>query len=202
MSHEYNSGLAVIVGSSCVCDGFDHCLKVLIAGQQRRTKRNFLKAVLVSFQFILQIGVLMAVHQVGRLYDQVLDPVCSCAIQGFLYIVDLQSVTLFQLVDDDLAGKCTAYLVLGESIRNGILNGADGDVAAVVVACTKAHDHNGSICGLLRVCGLSRRSVCLLCLLFICSLLSAGIRRLCCLGVVVSAAGKADCRYRQHSYDC
>ena len=143
VAHEGDEGLAVVEGLGVLGDGFDDLVEVLVRGQERRTQFDGVELPLILVEFFLEVGVFVTVHQVGRLDDEGLDAVCHSAVEGLLNVVDGQVVSLFELVDDDLARERAADVILRVCFRDGIFDSADGLVAAVVVARAKADDQDG-----------------------------------------------------------
>ena len=58
---------------------------------------------------ITQFVVLSAVHQVSRLYNQILNFVGNCTVERLLHVVNLLAVTSLYVVDDDLSSECSSY---------------------------------------------------------------------------------------------
>ena len=145
MAHEHHGGLAVVIGGGVGGDGGDDRLEVIVGGQQGLAQNDLAEGILVVCQLVLQVVVLVTVHQMGGLDDEVLDAVGGGPVQSLGHVVDLQAVPLGQLVDDDLAGEGPADLIVGEGLLNGLLSGADGGVPALVVAGAEAHHQDGGV---------------------------------------------------------
>ena len=115
---------------------------------------DLVKGVGILGKLVLEIGVLKAVHQVGRLHDEGLDAVVCCAIQGLLHVVDLHAVTLEDVVDDDLACEGAAHTPVGKGFLERRLDRADGEAAAVIEACAEGHDQQLLLADLICVAGI------------------------------------------------
>ena len=72
------------------------------------------------------------------LYYEVLYAVCCCSVEGFADVVDLLAVTSVYVVDYDIGGEASSYGVIRERSLEIVLNGADGQAAAVVEAGAEA----------------------------------------------------------------
>ena len=84
-----------------------------------------------------------------RLHDEVADSICRSTGQSFIHIVDLQSVTLFQFINDDLTGKCTAHFILRVCRSNGVFDRPDGQIPALIVAGAERYHQDRRISGSL-----------------------------------------------------
>ena len=143
VAHEGDEGLAVVEGLGVFRDGVDDLVEVLVRGQERRAEFDGVEPAFIVGQFLFEVVVFVAVHQVRRLDDEGLDAVRNGSVERFLDVVDGEVVSLFQLVDDDLAREGTADLILRVCFGNGVLDRADGLLAAVVVARAEADDEDG-----------------------------------------------------------
>ena len=101
---------------------------------------NGFKSVGILGHLVHQVVVLQAVHQMGGLNHQILDPVGDGTVQGLAHIVDDFAVPVLHMVDDDLAGEASSHGILREGLLHSRLDGANGQAAVVVVAGAKA-DH-------------------------------------------------------------
>lgn len=61
-----------------------------------------------------------------------------CSVEGFADVVDLLAVTSVYVVDYDIGGEASSYGVIRERGLEIVLNGADGQAAAVVEAGAEA----------------------------------------------------------------
>ena len=85
-----------------------------------------------------------------RLHDDFLHAVFHAAVERLGHVVDRDAVALLQLVDDDLRGEGAAdVVVLPVLLADSVFDGADGDVARVVVARAEARDEDDRLHGLL-----------------------------------------------------
>ncbi len=48
-------------------------------------------------------------HQMGRLYNQVLNAIVNGTLKSLIHVVDLLVITSLDMVDNDLSGECTSY---------------------------------------------------------------------------------------------
>ena len=88
MAHETDGGLAVVVLGGGLRHDLGHNLEVLVGGQQGRADGHGLKGVGVLGGLVDHIVVLQAVHQMGGLDHQTLDPVFHGPVQGLTHVVD------------------------------------------------------------------------------------------------------------------
>ena len=139
MTHEYNCGVLVVVLLSGIYQCLCNILVVLVRSQQRSTHGNSLELILVLVYSFYQIVILVAAHNVSWLDNQFLYTIVNQSLQSFLYVVDFDVVTLFQNVDNSLAGECSANLAVWVCLLNCLFDCADGLFSAVVVAGTKAN---------------------------------------------------------------
>ena len=81
-------------------------------------------------------------HQMCRLYDQVLNPVVDCSFQCLIHIVDLLIITGLYMVDDDLCCKCSSYRPVRICCLKCFFHTTDILCTAVIERCTKAYNQN------------------------------------------------------------
>ena len=149
MAHEADGGLAVVVLGRGVADGLNDRAVVFIAREQRVAQHDGLELVgVVGLEGVEDVGVLVAGHEVGRLHDDLLHALFHELVHGLLEVVDDDAVALGELVDDNLRGEGAAHVVVGVGLADGVLDGADGDVARVVVARAEAHHKDDGLGGL------------------------------------------------------
>ena len=77
-------------------------------------------------------------HQVSRLYYQVLHTVFYCTVQCLLHVIDIFIISCFYMVDDDLCGKCSSYRPVWICICKGFFDSSDISCTAVIEGCTEA----------------------------------------------------------------
>ena len=140
VAHEADRRLAVVVFLCRLDEDVRHAGEVLVACQKRLAHDDFVKGVGIGCELVHQIGVLKAVHQVRRLYDQRLHPVRDRAVQGLGDVVDDLAVARLDMVNDDLAGKAAAHAPVREGLLQRALDPADRQAAAVIEARAEGHD--------------------------------------------------------------
>ena len=180
VAHEADGGLAVIVVGCGVDDRLGHRVKVAVDVQQGLGQDKLVKGVGVCGELVLEIVVLKAVHQVGRLHDQGLDAVVDRAFKRLAHIVDDLSVAVFHMVNDDLACEGAADAPIGKRLLQGALDRADGQAAAVVVAGAKGHDEKLTLPDIVGVAGIVQRRVAGLVIFFVFGFSRRFLRRGAC----------------------
>ena len=140
MAHETDGGLAVVVLGGGLRHDLGHNLEVLVGGQQGRADGHGLKGVGVLGGLVDHIVVLQAVHQMGGLDHQTLDPVFHGPVQGLTHVVDDLAVPALETVNDELGCESPAHRPVRKGQFHGLLNGADGQPAVVVIAGAEADD--------------------------------------------------------------
>ena len=143
--------MAVVVGLRRVDDGLDDRLVVVVGVEERTTESGLVELVLDLVERALDVGVFLAGHQMRRLDHDLLHAVIDALLQRIVDVVDRAAVTALELVDDDLRGECATYVVVGECLPDVALDGADGNLAAVVVARAEARHQDDRLRALLRV---------------------------------------------------
>ena len=78
-------------------------------------------------------------HQMGRLYHQVLYAIVYGTLQGLIHIVDLLVITGLYMVDDDLCSKGTSYRPVRICGLQGFLDTSDIFCTAAVEGSTEAY---------------------------------------------------------------
>ena len=106
-----------------------------------------------------KLVVLGAVHEVGRLYDEVLDAVGDGALKSLLHVVYKLAVAGLDVVDDDLRGEGAAHGPVGERGLQGLLDTADIGGAAVVERSAEADDEQFVLADAVGVEGIVLRGV-------------------------------------------
>ncbi len=71
------------------------------------------KLVAVACNCFAQLIIFCAVHQMSRLYDQILYTVINSTLQCLIHIIDFFTIPCLHMVDDDLRSKCTSYGPVG-----------------------------------------------------------------------------------------
>ena len=205
VAHEADGGLAIIIGGGGLYNGIGHDLEVLVRGQQGQANGNGFKSVGILGHLVHQVVVLQAVHQMGGLNHQILDPVGDGTVQGLAHIVDDLAVPVLHMVDDDLAGEASSHGILRESLLHGCLNGANGQAAVIVVAGAKADHQQLVLADLILVARIVQGSVAGVIVFSVVFGGSSGRigggRRLCGLRLAVAACKQCRChgKYKQQS---
>ena len=114
MAHEADGGLAVVILGGGLGDGRCHPLKVCLVGEQGLADGQVLEGVGVLGRRVHQLFILQAVHQMGGLEDEGLDPVVHRPVQGLPDVVHGHPVPVLHFIQNDLAGKGPADRVVGE----------------------------------------------------------------------------------------
>ena len=78
-------------------------------------------------------------HQMGRLYHQVLYAIVYGTLQGLIHIVDLLVITGLYMVDDDLCGKGSSYGPVRICGLQGFLDTSDICCTAVIERSTETY---------------------------------------------------------------
>ena len=159
MSHKYKCGSLFFcriqaVKSSCLysfcCNCFCNSCFILIDRCFIRsdfTEKWFCNFYRFKFIFVVlncfcQFIILGTMHQMCRLYDQVLNPVVDCSFQCLIHIVDLLIITGLYMVDDDLCCKCSSYRPVRICCLKCFFHTTDILCTAVIERCTKAYNQN------------------------------------------------------------
>ena len=100
--------------------------------EERLRNGHGLKFVRIGLEIFGQLVVLRAVHEVGRLDDQVLHTVFDGALKGLLHVVDEFFIAGLYMIDDDLGRKCPPHRPVRIRRREGILDPLHIVGAAVV----------------------------------------------------------------------
>ena len=150
VAHETQRRLAVVEGRHVLLNGCGHLLVVVVGGEQRVAERDLVELVGVLVELVFHVGVFQASHEMRRLHDDFLHAVFHAAVERLGHVVDRDAVALLQLVDDDLRGEGAAdVVVLPVLLADSVFDGADGDVARVVVARAEARDEDDRLHGFL-----------------------------------------------------
>ena len=119
------------------------------------------------------------------------------------------SVTIFNMVDNDICSKTAAYRKIGNSLFNSIFNCADRKTAAVVETCTEAEHKKFFFAYLILIAGVIQRRIARGIILFILfalcgfsfrfgsSLLNSGCVAFCGFACCLCAAS-AGCHSHHH----
>ena len=155
MAHEYKCGAIL---SSCIytviaclrnslaCDCFCYCLLIIINNgciltyfaEHRLCDRYGFKFVLVCINGLYHLVILCTMHQMCRLYNQVLDTICDCTVKCLLHVIDLLTVSCLYVVDDNLCGEGSSYGPVRISFLQCILDALDILCTAVIEGSTEA----------------------------------------------------------------
>ena len=177
VAHEADRRLSVIIRGCRVGDRSCDRVKIRVVREERSGDFKMFEGIRILCDLVDEIRIFKAVHhEVGRLHDERLYIVGDGPVERFLYIVDLHLVAGFDMIDDDLAGKCAADAVFRKCLRKLLLDRADRESPAVIVACSEADDKKLLLADLIRVQWIVERCVsCVIILLirFRCSALRA-----------------------------
>ena len=186
MTHEADSGLAVIVLSSCLGDRRHNSLKVLIARQKRFGDGYLLKCVRTLCNLIDKISVLQTIHQMGRLNHKSLYAILLCTVKCLGHIIDDLVVTGLYMVNDDLARKCTANGIIRKCLLDRILDCTNGHATVVIVARSEADYHQLILADLILISRIILGSITGIVVLFLFFLGLCGLclSRLLCSGLL------------------
>ena len=91
---------------------------------------------------LLQLIVLLALHEMRGLHNEFLHAVLLGALQRLLHVVNLLAVTSQNVVQNNLRGKRAAHTVIRECLCKVTLNAADILCAAVVIRGAEAHNQD------------------------------------------------------------
>ena len=176
MTHKYKCSSilsccfhAVITGCfySFIGDRLGNCLLVVIdngsvvayLAQHRLCDGYGLKFIFITVDRFYHLIVLSAVHQMSRLYNQVLNAIVNGTLKSLIHIVDLLVISCLYMVDDDLSGKCSSYRPIRICFLQSILDALDILCTAVVEGSTKAYNQKLVLTDLIAVAGIVFGSV-------------------------------------------
>ena len=142
MSHKHNGSLPVVILFGRICNRCNHSIKVPVTCQQGLSQSNTLKIAFVLCQLICQICVLKPIHQMGRLHYQSLYAVCRSSFQGFLHIINLQSVPFSKLVNDNLGSISRSQTAPWNPFLNIRFYCFNRNTAVFIVAGAETHHQN------------------------------------------------------------
>ena len=176
VAHEDERGARFLRGvealKACVCnsggcdglgDGFlvgvdDGSVRANLA-EHRLCDGDGFKLVAVSVDHFAHFVIFCAVHQVGRLDDEVLHAVCDRTLERLIHVVDLFAVTGLDVVDDDLRGEGAADGPVGVRFLQRIFNALDVSYAAVVEGRAEGDDEQLVFADLVLISGIVLRCV-------------------------------------------
>ena len=140
VAHQADGRFTVIKRCGGFGKGICHSEKVIIRVEKGDAHGNRLKSIGILRQLIRQVIIFIAGHKVGWLYHQRLNAVFYRTVQRLGDIVDPLTVTLKDMVDDDLTGEGPAHTEVREGLLQGVFDRADGQTAVIIVAGAEA-DH-------------------------------------------------------------
>ena len=138
MPHQTECRFSIVISAQFSCHRPDHRIQIRFTGKKRCSQRQPFKTPLIRFHFRFYIHVFKSIHQMGRLHNQIFNPIGCCPVKCLLQIVDRLLIPLFQFINDPLAGKCPAPLICRKCLRHCTLNRSDRLFSAVIVACPEA----------------------------------------------------------------
>ena len=77
-------------------------------------------------------------HQMCRLYNQILHTICDCTVKCLLHVIDLLTVSCLYVVDNNLCGEGSSYGPVRISFLQCILDALDILGTAVIEGSTEA----------------------------------------------------------------
>ena len=166
VAHEYDGCLSVIIFGCPLCNGLYHSFIVFLTGDQGDSDRQLIESVRVLGRLFHQIIIFMTIHHVGRLDDQLFYLIINCSLQGSFHVIDLYTIPLCHMLNNDVGSKGPADRVVRESVFQGLLNGADGHTAAVIIAGTETDDQQFFVSDFILVAGIVKAGVTGLVILF------------------------------------
>ena len=171
VTHEDDGRAFDIVLGSLFHQGSNQSIVVIIGSQQRIANLHGIELISIVSDFCHHIVILEAGHHMGGLNDNFLDTVSNKAVHSLGNVVNFHSLTLFQNVNNNLAGKSTADLVLRVSCLQGGFHSTDGHVTGLIVAGAEGNSQQDRFCfccslsfgsstGGFRCCGGLRSFLC------------------------------------------
>ena len=138
VTHEADSCLSVVVLLGPVNDSVLHTLEIIIACEERLAENYLFKGVGIACNSVNDLVILDTVHQVCGLDNKVFYAVVNSSFESLVDVIDVDTVTALNVVDDDVCCKTTAHRVFRESLVESALDSADSQAAAVVEAGSEA----------------------------------------------------------------
>ena len=161
MAHKADGGFFIVIGGDGCSQGIGNDLEILIRGQQRGTNGKGKESILIPVGFCHQLLILKAIHDMRWLNDQVFHAIGYGPIQSLGNIVDGDPVPTLNVVNDHLAGKAPAKIISRKGPFQSILDGSDGQPAAVKIAGAKADHQKLLFSDTILVSGVIRLMGCL-----------------------------------------
>ena len=153
-----NSGSSDRLGNSFLVGVDDGSVGTNFA-EHRLCDGNGLELILVLLERFAHLVVLCAVHQVGRLNNEVLDAVGNCAVQSLRHVVDLLAVTSLNVVDDDLCSESAADRPVGVRFLQRVFDALDVGDAAVIERRAERDDQQLILADIVLVSGIILGSI-------------------------------------------
>ena len=159
VTHKADGSLAVIVGGSPLGDRLFHSGEIVVAVQKRLSEYHLIEGIRIIADLFHQLVIFQTVHQVGGLYDQILDAVVDGTLQCSIDIVDEDVVPSLHVVDDDVGGKAAADREVRKCLFQIAFDCADGQTAAGVVAGAEAEYQQLVVADVVLIADVIQRSV-------------------------------------------
>ena len=159
MTHKADGSLAVIVGGGPLGDRLFHSGEIVVAVQKRLSEYHLIEGIRIIADLFYQLIIFQTVHQVGGLYDQILDTVVDGTLQCSIDIVDEDVVPSLHVVDDDVGGEAAADREVRKCLFQIAFDCADGQTAAVVVAGAEAEYQQLVVADVVLIADVIQRSV-------------------------------------------
>ena len=157
VSHEYESSSVFLCSvkafvacsfyclcCNCLCNRFFIAVYGIVCRAHFTQKRlgdgYGFKLVAVACNRFAQFVIFCTVHQMSRLYDQILYTVINSTLQCLIHIIDFFTIPCLHMVDDDLCTKCTSYGPVGICFLQCFFDAADILCTAVVKGSAKAYN--------------------------------------------------------------
>ena len=138
MSHQYKCSVRIHV-PEFICNYPDDRLVIFFCCEKRISENNTGKTVTKRKRIGFHLIIFDTVDHMSRLYDHIGDTIQKHLFQSFLYRVDRKTVPLFQFGNDHFACPCTVGGTGRECIGNIVLDGFDGKLTGVFIACAETY---------------------------------------------------------------
>ena len=142
--HAVKSGLFASRICDCLSNGFlviiDHSCIVSNLTEHWLCDSYRLEFIFIAIDRFCHLIVLSTMHQMGRLYNQILNTILYCTVKSLLHVIDHFIISCLYMVDDDLCCKCSSYRPVRISFCKSILDSLDILCTAVIEGSTKAYN--------------------------------------------------------------
>ena len=148
VSHKNKSSIVKML-FKFLCNSADHCMRILLAGNQRRSESDRMKAVLKRKRLLFHDIIFDTVQNVGGLNDHVCDPVRFHLFHSLNYVGNIKIVALFQDRQDHLTCPGAVNTVIRKSLGNFFFNFFDSCFSGRLIACSETDGKNCFLCCLV-----------------------------------------------------